>query len=255
MKNALFSIFALLLTLAASSSKAQQGVDVKAIKAAIEDINSPYYYPILMARYKQLDTTLTAADYHYLYYGYAEQSAYMPLITTSYADSLAAIASQRTQPKPADLYKMVYFAEGVLELEPFNLRDINVLAFACSLVEQKERAAKLMRAFNMIYNTIISTGDGLTEQSAWWIIYSLHAEDVMNIKGASYGKPIIVSSTVEFFPVYNMPQKGRKGYFFNFSEIYARRPTYLDDIPKQKRKMELNPLYNPKSKDYIFKKK
>ena len=41
------------------------------IKARIEDPASGQYYPNLRLRYEQADSTLTADDYHYLYYGYA----------------------------------------------------------------------------------------------------------------------------------------------------------------------------------------
>lgn len=255
MKNGIFSILALILALSSSLSSAQQVPDIAAIKAVIEEPSSPYYYPTLMGRYQLLDTTLTKQDYFYLYYGYPEQPTYMPLVANSYVDSLATIASQRTQPTPSDLYRMIYYAKGILEVEPFNLRDMNVLAFAYSLMDDKEQASKVMRAMDMIYTTIISSGSGMSEKNPWWIIYLPHAEDVMNLLRANFDKPIILSSTVEFFPVTNMPEKRYKGYYFNFAEIYARRPDYLDNIPKQKRKMELNPLYNPKSKENIFKKK
>lgn len=43
------------------------------IKARIEDPASEQYYPNLRLRYEQADSTLTADDYHYLYYGYAYQ--------------------------------------------------------------------------------------------------------------------------------------------------------------------------------------
>ena len=49
------------------------------IKARIEDPASEQYYPNLRLRYEQADSTLTADDYHYLYYGYAYQPQYRPV--------------------------------------------------------------------------------------------------------------------------------------------------------------------------------
>ena len=51
------------------------------IKARIEDPASEQYYPNLRLRYEQADSTLTAEDYHYLYYGYAYQPQYRPTPT------------------------------------------------------------------------------------------------------------------------------------------------------------------------------
>ena len=48
------------------------------IFAQINDSSSPFYYPNLMMRYQAGDT-LTDEEYHYLYYGFAYQSAYRPL--------------------------------------------------------------------------------------------------------------------------------------------------------------------------------
>lgn len=242
-----------LAILSSGLSHAQQAPDMEAIKAAIENPESPYYYPSLMGRYMYLDTTLTAEDYQYLYYGYAEQADYMPLLQSSYADSLTVAFSGRTQPTPSDIYRIIHFAEGILEVEPFNMRDMNVLAFAYSLLEQNDKATAMTRAVDMIASTIMATGTGLDQKSPWWVIYNNHAEDVMNILGARFDKPIIVTSSVEFFPVRNMPEKRFKGYYFNILEIYKRRPDYLDNVGKQKRKMEFNPLYNPRSESNIFK--
>jgi len=56
------------------------------IKARIEDPASEQYYPNLRLRYEQADSTLTAEDYHYLYYGYAYQPQYRPLETNPALD-------------------------------------------------------------------------------------------------------------------------------------------------------------------------
>ena len=43
--------------------------DMSAVRLAVQDRTSPYYYPVLMDRYLRRDTTLTADDYRYLYLG------------------------------------------------------------------------------------------------------------------------------------------------------------------------------------------
>ena len=217
------------------------------IEGEVSNPGSKYYYPFLMSRYQASDTTLTHDDYYYLYYGYSTQPGYRPFLEAQYADSLKWAFAMKTTPT-ADVYRrVVNFCTEVLAEEPFNIRDINALAFAYQMLEQPEKADRELLKMAMIAETIKSTGSGLAESSPWFIIYSKHAEDILNLLGANYTRAIIVSRTTEFVPVNNMQDRYYKGYYFNFSEIYKREPDYTDEI-KGRRKLEVNPRYNPKSK-------
>lgn len=213
---------------------------------------SPYYYPTLMSRYERGDTTLTLEDFRHLYYGYPEQPGYKPLLNSPYADSLQNIFGQKTALEADDYRRMVEFAWALLREEPFSMRDLNVLAFAYQMLDEPERAEAQMFKIQGIYAAIRSTGSGLREESPWYVIYMRDAEDVLNLLGAQYNKFIVLSRTVEYAPVYNMPNKRDKGYYFDYSEVYRRRPDYLDAVPKPKRRMEVNPLYNPRSSQNIL---
>ena len=54
---------------------------------------SPYYYPELMMRYVIGDSTLTAEDYHDLYYGYAYDANYRPLENIPDTDEVTTTSS------------------------------------------------------------------------------------------------------------------------------------------------------------------
>lgn len=248
LKQLIFSITLTIACLTTTLSSYGQRPDFEAINDSTATPSSKYYYPNLLARYRLMDTTLTAEDYRYLYYGYPETESYKPLLTNSYTDSLSMAFSTRVTPSYATYSRVIHFCKVILEQEPFNLRDINALAFAYSQIDDSIRAQKASRQVNMLLKTITNSGSGLNDKSPWYITYYNHAQDVMNLLGASFKNPIIISRTVEFFPISNMSNKKFKGYYFNFQTIYSRRPDYLDDLPKQKRGMEINPLYNPKSK-------
>ena len=72
------------------------------IKARIEDPASEQYYPNLRLRYEQADSTLTADDYHYLYYGYAYQPQYRPLETNPALDRFYETLARLNVNAPAD---------------------------------------------------------------------------------------------------------------------------------------------------------
>lgn len=236
--------FILLYLLCIGSTKAQQAPDMVAIKDSIANPASRFYYPDLMARYQQMDSTLTLDDYHYLYYGYGEQVSYMPLIDNTAETELSQLLSGRSTPKVEHYFRAIALCKAILEIEPFNLRDINALSFIYTQIGHTDKSEQLIKRLRMIAQTIMATGTGLKEESPWWIIYFDHATDLLNMYNFAQQQPIIVSRTVEFIPVSNMAQKGDKGYYFNFSEIYARKPDYLEGVQKPKRKMNLK-LWEP----------
>lgn len=210
------------------------------IELAVTQPSSKSYYPYLLNRYNASDTTLTAQEYHLLYYGYPTQPGYRPLLNSSYRDSLKNAFAIRTSPTAADYRKIVKYSKGILNHEPFNMRDINALAFAYQMLGERDSAAMQLYKLNMLNSTIKATGSGLELESPWYITYMDHAEDILNLMNAEYSRAMLVSRDVEFVPVSNMPEKRQKGYYFNYGEVYKRKPDYLDQIPKEKRKLKIN---------------
>lgn len=230
-----------------SGAWAQFPPELGAIKDSINNPGSRFYYPNLFARYQMADSTLSMKDYHYLYYGYPEQVTYMPLLDNSAKAELENIMGKRSTPTAADYHRGIALCRAILEVEPFNLRDINALAYLYAQTGNDVAAKKMMERMDIIGETIMSTGSGLTEESPWWITYFDHAIDLMAILRIDQETPIIMSRTVEFIPATGV--KNLKGYFFNFSEIYAHGSEYLDNVKAPKRKMNWNPIKeNPKFK-------
>ena len=248
--------FALLATAGRAQDEQQAGQepnppDWDRIEALVSIPASEYYYPFLMTRYTAGDSTLTEKDYYYLYYGYSCQPGYRPLLESPYVDSLRWSFSGKTAANAETYRRIVQACSNILAEEPFNLRDLNVLAFAYQMLDDIENAEKTAVKIAMISTIIKSTGSGLAEESPWHVIYPKHAEDILYLMEARFTRAMLVSTSVEFIPVSNMPNKRYKGYYFDISEAYKRRPDYLDDN-KPKRKLEVNPRYNPKSRQYIL---
>lgn len=218
------------------------GVDWAKVEMEVSNSISPYYYPSLMERYAVGDTSLTFDDYYHLYYGFPSQPAYKPLMPNTTSDSLLNLFSRRTSPTYDTYEKAAILATDILAREPFNLRDINVLAYVLNKLGRSEAAAREMRKITMLDKVIRSTGSGLTKESPWFIIHLSHADDMVALMNLNLAKTIVVDAEVEFLQVQFMPDELRqyKGFYFNFAEVYRRRPDYLDNVPKPKRRMEIN---------------
>ena len=102
------------------------------IKARIEDPASEQYYPNLRLRYEQADSTLTADDYHSLYYGYAYQPQYRPLETNPALDRFYETLARLNVDAPADTDLLAVIEAGTeaLEADPFSPQVLNFLSFA-----------------------------------------------------------------------------------------------------------------------------
>ena len=170
------------------------------IKARIEDPASEQYYPNLRLRYEQADSTLTADDYHYLYYGYAYQPQYRPLETNPALDRFYETLARLNVNAPADTDLLAVIEAGTeaLEADPFSPQVLNFLSFAHAQRGDTAQAAAYRDKMNLVLATIESSGDGLTEETPW--------------------------RTVEYIPRVKKDEKGVKGDYFDYGRIYWKKP-------------------------------
>lgn len=106
-----------------------QAPDNDRIKAEIENPQSKFFYPDLMARYQLGDTTLTVEDYHYLYYGFAYSPKYNPLEANELSDSALMVLQKNTPLTKEELQNLIVYANRELEFDPFSPRTLNLLTF------------------------------------------------------------------------------------------------------------------------------
>lgn len=235
---------ALLLATLLCTSISSWGIsppDMEAVRDSISNPSSPLYYDRLFDRYSKSDSTLTLNDYHYLYYGYADQIEYMPLLDNSARGELEEIMSGQMTATEEDYRRAISLCTKLLEIEPFNPRDLNALAYLYAMTGNEEGAAEQMHKLQMIVTTIKNTGTGLTESSPWWITYFPHAEDILALEGLEHNKAVVLSKSIEFIPIVKTPSRKDKGYYFNFSLIYARGNDYMQNIDNPKRQFDWAP--------------
>lgn len=196
------------------------------IKARIEDPASEYYYPNLLLRYEQADSTLTADDGHYLYYGYAYQPQYRPLESDPALDRFYEALARLNVDAPADaeLQAVIEAGTKALESDPFSPQVLNLLSFAHAQRGDTAQAAACRDRMNLVLATIEGSGDGLTEETPWHILMYGHALDLLAAKNIPVRKSSIVSRTVEYVPRVKKDEKGVKGYYFDYGRIYWKKP-------------------------------
>lgn len=220
-------------------STAQRIPDDRSIFEEIINSESPYYYPSLMIRYNAGDTTLTADDYYYLYYGFPFADNYRPLRPIPAEDKVLDVFS-RAQDSPTyeDMLDIIRYATETMKDDPFGPRNLNFLVYAYGAIGDTINERINYEKMTKVLSTIESSGTGKTEKSPMYVIRLSHASDVLASYGFSVVKRLIVSRTTEYVTVEdNEGKQLPKGYYFNFGRVYKENP---EDAPKPEQRWKIN---------------
>lgn len=195
------------------------------IMAKTMNASSEYYYPNLMMRYRNLDTTLSDEDYHYLYYGFAYHENYRPLDPNHSLDHFFTYLEALDMDKPdVDLLnQLIAIGKEVMERDPFSPKVLNVMAFAYGALGDSHNERIYFNYLQNIIATIESSGDGLTKDTPQHILMYSHAVDVLASHGLESRQSKLISRNIEFLPLAT-PKGKLKGYYFDYGRIYRNRP-------------------------------
>ena len=194
------------------------------IFAIINDVDSPFYYPNLMLRYKE-GRTMSDDEYHHLYYGYAFQPSYKPLEVNAAMTRVQEIMARVSIEKPSvhDIDELIAAGIAAMEHEPCSPTLLNILTYAYGSSGDRVRELAYSEHLRGILRCIEQSGDGLKEKTPMHIIMFSHGLDYMASKGINYLKGRIISRTVEFVP-FDFPKNRVKGYYFDYSRVYWNKP-------------------------------
>lgn len=146
--------------------KAQEGlkIDYSEIKAKVEDKNSSTYYPILLQRFNDFDSTLTIDDYALIYYGFSFQDAYLK--NQPDENALEKLKNDKN-------YKQLKLeSEKILAVNPVSITANNFMSYALFKSGSPENEwKKYQNRYRAIRKVIAYSGDGLSCQSAFKVIY------------------------------------------------------------------------------------
>ena len=216
-KKMLSVITVLLLT---SMTVFSQNIDIKAvdykkIKKEISKENSAYYYPVLLGKYLNSDTNMTLEEKRHLYYGYPFQKRYSPYGSSAFSDSIRLVA-QKNDLEENDLRKLIRYADSVLVDNPFDLRAMNYQLYAFEKLGEKEKFDKKINQMRIVVDAILSSGDGLSKETAFYVIYVSHEYDLLNILGFKFGGVQKLIDHYDYLKLKRNPQK-IKGFYFDIT--------------------------------------
>ena len=163
MKKFALLLFLLLVT---TFIKAQEGlkIDYSEIKAKVEDKNSNSYYPKLLKRFNGFDSTLTIEDYALIYYGFSFQDAYLK----NQPDERALNKLQKEE----NYEGLILESKKIMAVNPVSLTANDCMSYALLKTgHSKTEWKKYQDRFRAIRRVIASSGNGMTCESAYKVIY------------------------------------------------------------------------------------
>lgn len=151
------------------------------LKQTIDNPSSRFYYPSLLKRFADADTTLTIEDVHCLYYGYVLQKDYDPYIRLDEEDQARNILNQDKVTKK-DAQKALKLLDRAVEKAPMHLRLYMYRHYANKLVygeDSKQMADDAFRYVALI-SAIAASGDGTDYETAFHVAVVAHSYNFMN---------------------------------------------------------------------------
>jgi hypothetical protein len=197
--------------------------DFKIIETNISDEHSAFYYPVLMKRYKDNDTTLNIEEYRYLYYGFSFQNGYSAYGSSKYNDELEKVFEKKDL-TDADREKIIVLEKKVLTEYPFNLRNLNTLINV--MEQQGDTVAAILQIKKLVgvANAIISTGDGKSEETPMYVISVEHEYDMIGMLGyRPGGQQSLLNTKSGSMDKLALQENngGIKNMYFNIDRLFA----------------------------------
>ena len=195
--------------------------DLAAIKAAVNDENSKYYYPTLLKSFLSNDTTMTSEAFQYFYYGTFFQEDYDPYRESAFAKNIEALAPvyAKTKRTRAERQQMLECATKVLNDNPL---DIGQLTNRVYVYEQngKYDLAKIWQyKINHLLLVIAASGTGLDPENAWIVVYPQHEYEFLNISGYTATAQQFEAPHYDHIMIVQKNASDPTGYYFDISEL------------------------------------
>jgi len=185
------------------------------IKLAVQSKSSPLNYAKLKAKFEKADSSMTLKERRHLYYGFIYQDKYDPYLSSTYMDSLRKVLKIKS-PAEAEFKQIVKFSDSILVDNPFNINAYNYKSYASSHLKDKKTEMAVFHQKKIIYDALLSSGNGLTKASAYYIIIPSHEHIILKLKGLKFGGSQSSIDQYEYLSV-NENDDNIDGLFFELS--------------------------------------
>jgi hypothetical protein len=196
--------------------------DYKAIEAAVKDKNSAYYYPPLYQRFIANDTTLTADEYKYVYFG----NFFVDHPVSEFArdqNALYGIAhlKKKRSHKEADKKKLATLYELQLKSNPFDLDAVINLGYLYHLLGDSINMRIYSYKLRRMADVIVGSGDGRTDSTGYHVLMVGHEYAMLGLFGYQLaGTETQIEGHPCDYMILKSNKDNREGIYFDVSQIF-----------------------------------
>lgn len=150
------------------------------IEKNIKVKESNFYYPKLMERFKNGDTSFNLDEKQHLYYGFIFQPQYSPYNFSSLKTEIKRL-QEKDSLTSDDWKQLQQSAKSILDKNPFDIGTLEYFLIASEKIEDLNSFNKGVSQLHTIYDAILYSGDGLTKESAYYVINVSNEYDILNL--------------------------------------------------------------------------
>ncbi|PKP19139.1 MAG: hypothetical protein CVU05_11980 [Bacteroidetes bacterium HGW-Bacteroidetes-21] len=203
-------------------------VDFKQINEVIKDKTSPYFYDLIMKKFLSEKETLTPEEYWYLYYGYSFQAKYMPYQSPERMEEFNKITAKKELDEK-DYKKIITYTEKELKNLPLELDMIWYQHVAWKELGDSVKADNAINHFMGLVDAILSSGDGMTCETGFIVLYISHEYVLLNVLGFDFdGKQILTEDLCDKLKLGSNEQQITSLYF-NVNRIFEVNLKKIED--------------------------
>ena len=214
MKNIIvFMVFMFSVTVF-SQKQSFEKPNYKKIEKSIKKKKSNLFYKKLMERFQKSDTAMSIEEKRHLYYGFSFQKKYNPYNFSDYTDSMRVVL-QKDNFSKLDFNNIIRFGDSLLVQNPFDLRVMNYQLYALEKSKQEVLFNKKLNQSNIILDVLFSSGDGLSKETAFYVIFTSNEYSLLNVIGVKFEG----QSLVEHYDYMRIGENGAKveGLYFDIT--------------------------------------
>ncbi len=193
-------------------SFAQQvlSVDLGKIESITNDISSENYYPTLLTRFNQFDTTLSAKQMHLLYYGKYFQPFYEPTSLHEDREEMFDLIKKK------DFSSALIHGKLAFNADPLDLKTLFGLYLCHQNLYNTLEAENYQFLYYALIGTILKTGSGKSIDEAFVIMNISDEYEIISSLGKDIKKHKTIKGTTDCFKL----KKGEDKVLNKIKKLY-----------------------------------
>ena len=202
------------------------------IQRETSDPQSHFYYPTLLKRFSEADTTMTIEELRAFYYGYIYQPDFAPYKHFDEEQEIIKILySNEEQPSTKDFQRVVALADSVIAKKPteMSIYYYKILGSHYGYGPDDPRTSKSRRQMFMLLDAAYSTGNG-TEDYPIHLSTVAHSYLIMKMNNLHTNQQSLVNVHGRWCDLFQIEEneQGVTQIYFDINECFSSLSKMFD---------------------------